>query len=152
MSFKARELSANLAGELRIRMAGLTVAESYDSNGDPVISIGTLVAGSRSAIIRTKAIDWPLAKDVLGLASTIYTPHVMQLLTEANAGAGGADTNDVLTSQDELTLLGAICKRGTLVEWYKTANTVAITVAGITAGNLTASYDAELYWNMLASQ
>jgi hypothetical protein len=131
-------------------MSDLTVSESFDTNGDPVISIGTLVAGSRSAIIRVKAIDWPLAKDVLGLASTIYTPHVIQLLTESNPTAGAGA--DILTAQDELTLLGTICKRGTLVEWYKTANTVAITVAAIISGNLKASYDAELYWNMLASQ
>jgi hypothetical protein len=150
MSFKAQELAHNLASELKIRMSALTITESFDTNGDPVISIGALTAGSESAIIRVKAIDWPLAKDVLGLASTIYTPHVIQLLTESNPTAGAGA--DILTAQDELTLLGAICKRGTLVEWYKTANTVAITVAGITSGNLKASYDAELYWNMLASQ
>jgi hypothetical protein len=149
MSFKARELSANLASELKIRLSALTITESFDTNGDPVISIGALTAGSHSAIIRTKAIDWPLAKDVLGLASTIYTPHVIQLLTEANNAAGAGA--DILTSQEELSLLGAICKRGTLVEWYHTANGVAITVAGIT-GAPSATYDAEMYWNMLASQ
>lgn len=150
MSFKAQELAHNLASELAVRMTGLTVSESFDSNGDPVISIGALTAGSRSAIIRVKAIDWPLAKDVLGLASTIYTPHVMQLLTEANPTAGAGA--DILTAQDVLTLLGTICKRGTLVERYATANTVAITVAAIISGNKVAEYDAELYWNMLASQ
>jgi hypothetical protein len=150
MSFKAQELAHNLASELKIRMSDLVVTESFDTNGDPTIFIGALTAGSRSAIIRVKAIDWPLAKDVLGLASTIYTPHVIQLLTESNPTAGAGA--DILTAQDELTLIATIAKRGTLVEWYKTANTVAVTVAAIITGNLKASYDAELYWNMLASQ
>jgi hypothetical protein len=150
MSKKAQDLAHSLCSEIKIRKSDLVVVESVDSNGDPTILIGTGVASARNAVIRVKAIDWALAKDVLGLPATMFTPHVIQLCTESNPGAGAGA--DVLTAQDVQDLMVTIGKRGTRFEWYKTAFATAPTAAAMIVGNLKATIEADLYWGMKASQ
>ena len=152
---KAIELSAELADELKKRVSAgfVSIVESSDSNGDPVITLsdGTPAAGEQVAIIRTKAMPWTLATDVLGLAAGRYTPHIMEICLE---GVGAAGTSaPILTSANLLPLLATVAKRGTQVDLYITATTVVPSISGSTmAGTLGSSYQPELYWGMLAMQ
>lgn len=153
MSFKAREIAAELADELKIRMSALALSQTNDANGDPVITLGAGVALGRNAVIRVKAIEWALAKDSLGLPATIYTPHVIQIASEANYAATSDNVADTLTTADLLALLATCSKRGTRVEWWQEATGTPPAVTTFdTASKLKATYEAELYWGMKASQ
>lgn len=145
---KALALRADIADELRKRTS-LAVVEGFDTSGYPTIAVGAGSAGGRNAFIRVKEVDWALAKDALGLPSTIVSPHVIQLATEANFAGTTDNVADVLTTQDELTFVGVIIKRGCMTEWYKSANGTAPTVATITG--TPATMEPDLYYPLLGS-
>ena len=157
-SYKAIEMAAEMADKIKARNAGTTdnlaVTSTFDSNGNPVIQIGTGVAGSAGCVIRIEPISWPLAKDILGLSSQVYTPHVAQLITEAAAA------NDLgLTSWADLgPILTELFGLGTRVEVYVAANGTGMsTVAAAPdtyaiAANLRASIEHDVYKMMLSSQ
>lgn len=153
---KALALSAELADELRKRVSATLpfCVESSDSNSNPVITLSadaTPAAGEKVIVIRTKALPYTLAKDVLGLAAGQYTPHIIEYCIEANpAGGAGAD---ILTQADLAPVVLAIGARGTRVDAYvATAGTVPSTTVLDDATKLVVSYEAELYWGSLASQ
>lgn len=148
--YKSIALRAELADELKKRFSALAVVEGFDANGNPSLTMGAGVAAGRNAIIIVKAIDWPLAKDVLGLPATVFNPHVIQMVTEGEVTAGAGA--DALTTSDVLALFSVISKRGTRVEHYESAAGVAPTAAAAIAGNLKASYEPDLYFTMKGSQ
>lgn len=152
MSFKANEIRDELADELKKRLSDLAHVNSFDANANPMITIGAGSALGRNAVIVVKPIDWPLAKDVLGLPATVFTPHVIQLVTEANFAGTTDNVADPLLPQDILVLLSTICKRGTKVEWYQSATSVAPTTAAILTANKKAEIEADLYWTSKSSQ
>lgn len=155
MSYKAIEISAELADELKKRLPTLILTETSDGSGNPVISLtgdATPAAGEKVIFIRTTGIDWPLAKDVLGLASPVYTPHVIQLCTELNFAGTTDNVADILTAANLLAVLGCVLSRGTRVEWYQTAVATIPSVAAMIAANMTASWESNIYHGMQASQ
>ena len=116
VTHKAVALSRFIADDLAKRFAGdLEVAETFDASGNPVITIsdGTPAAGERVVVVRLTGDENPEAKDILGLDAIHFTPHTAQICTEANAGAGGPDLDDILLPQDLLNVLGEVLKRGT---------------------------------------
>lgn len=118
-TFKARAIAAELAAELRYRQSALAVVESFDSDENPLVRVGSGVAGEAGALIKVQPISWPLAKDVLGLAAEMYTPHIVKVNIEANpAGGAGADIN---TLGQILLYLGVAVTRGARTEVYTSA-------------------------------
>jgi hypothetical protein len=150
---KALALADELASELKQRQTALAVAQSFDTDGNPLIQVGAGTAGAKGGLVKIKPIDWPLAKDILGLQAEVYTPHVIQLGVEANpAGGAGADVNDRVT---ELLLLATLVTRGTRVEVYETASGTAPAANAtntFAAGNFKAAYDASVQFPMISSQ
>jgi hypothetical protein len=117
-TFKAGTIAHELADRLKVRALGVAsaVTESVDStDSNPTIQIGTLASTNRCALIKVKPVDWPLAKDILGLSQPVFTPHVIQVLIEA-APLGG------LTTSDKLDLFAQLASMGTIVEIYETAS------------------------------
>lgn len=151
---KAIAISRELADVLSKRLATLGtplyVTEGLDSSGNPtlVINDGTPVAGEENFFIRIKPVEWALAKDILGNTATIFTPHVIQIATEAPAA--GAFPGEYIPCTALLAVLSECVRKGCKVEWYQSANTVVPVVGTLVAGNLKASYE-ELYWGMLQS-
>ena len=86
---------------------------------------------------------------MIGQQATVYTPHVLQLVTEANPTAGAGA--DILSRQNILDVVGDSRQLGTRIEWYQSANGNAPEVSDITTGNLVAKYESHLYWSTLAS-
>ncbi len=84
---KAIALSRELADRLRMRLSSLTIVESVASDNNPVITIGSGVAGGATAVIKTGPMSWAEAKDHLGNTAIIYAPSVIQLVTEAQPTA-----------------------------------------------------------------
>jgi hypothetical protein len=155
MSFKAEQLLNSLGDELKKSARALVQTRSVDGNGDHVLTLSedaTPAAGEKVIVIRSKAIDWPLSKDVLGLPSVMFTPHVIQICTEANYEGADDTVLDILGPAELLPVLLTVGKRGTKVEWYVSANGDVPSTAEMTAANLAAEYHAELYHGMQASQ
>lgn len=148
---KALSLSADLASELGQRQNALAVTKSFDTDSNPLIQLGTGAAGAKGGLIKVKPIDAPWAKDILGLAAEVYTPHVIQIGVEANnTAAAAADVNDMATL---LLLLATTTARGTRVEVYQSANGTAPTAAILgDATKLVASYNASVQFPMISSQ
>ncbi len=151
MSAKSQAIAHELADELKKRLSSLALVEGQDTNGDATITIGTGTAGQKNVFIRVKAIDWPLATNVIGLAQPVYTPTVIQFVTEKNYEGTTDNVLDILGPAELLPLIGTIVAKGTNVEWYRTNNGTAPTVSGIT-GAAAATWKESLYWGMKASQ
>ncbi len=154
---KALQLSAELADELRKRVKATLpyCVESTDSDGNPVITLSadaTPAAGEKVIVIRTKPMDWPLAKDVLGLAAGKFTPHTVQICTEANYAGATDSVADILTMVELMPVLLTVGSRGTKVESYVSTNgTVPSTTVLDDATKKVAEY-ANLYWSLQAQQ
>lgn len=150
-SAKSLRLAAELADELAKRLAALGVVSSISaSSGFPLIQVGTSGAGNPGGLIRVRPVDWSLTPNIIGSVNEVYTPHVIQLVTEANPSLGaGADVN---TPAQLLAMLGACLYRGTRVEWWNSASGVAPTETTLGTGtNLKASYES-LYYPMTSTQ
>lgn len=150
---KAISLARDLAEEIQKRLPTMTVATSFDSDGNPLVSVddGSPASGEASALIKVRPIDWPLAKDALGLASQVYTPHVIQLATEANYAATTDNVADNLTRAQLLAILGPCLQKGCRVEWYEETYGTPPAASTITGSKLKASYE-NLYYPMVQSQ
>lgn len=146
----ARELIDLWTKELSSSFA--SIVQSFDSSGNPVITLsdGGPTTGEKVAIVRISPISWT-ATDILGNASPMYTPHVIDLCTEANYAATTDGVADILTPTELLPLLGEIVKRGTQVRWYVSANGTVPATTQMTSGNLSASY-TDLYWSAQKAQ
>ena len=144
----ARELIDLWTKEVSTSFA--SVAESFDTNGNPVITLsdGGPSAGEKVAVVRISPIAWT-ATDILGNASQVYTPHVIDLCTEANNAVGAVA--DILTPTEILPILAEIVKRGTMVRWYVSPNATVPATTQMTSGNLSASY-SDLYWSASKAQ
>jgi hypothetical protein len=157
MSTKAIEMAQDLVDELKIRVKSTlpVVTESSDSNGNPVITLSadaTPAAGEKVVVLRIKPIDWALAKDVLGLASAVHTPHEIEICTEANFAGTTDNVADILTPVELLPVLLTVGVRGTRVKWYQSANATVPATGEMTSGNLKATFESSLYFGMKASQ
>lgn len=125
--------------------------ETFDTDGNPVITMSadaTPATTEKIVVVRVKPITWT-ATDIIGHTSQIFTPHVIQLCTEANpAGGHGAD---ILTPVELLPVLAEIAKRGTIIEWYESAAGDIPATTEMTDANLKATYQ-ELWWNGMKAQ
>lgn len=155
-SYKANAMSRELADLLRKQCQATlpVVVESFDADANPVITLSadaTPVAGEKVIVIRTKPIEWPTAKDILGNTALRFSGHTIQICTENNA-TGGAGA-DILDANELLPVLFEVSRKGTFVQWFKTTNG---TVPSVTAINSQESGGTgpqrtvrDLYWNLL---
>lgn len=160
---KTIELSAELADELRKRFATAytSIKESFDSSGTPTIDLsdGSEATTEDAVFIRTAPRSWALTKDVLGLAQTVYTPSVIQIVTEAGTGGNASCFAAYVSKAHVLALLETVGARGTRVEYWETANgtipntvTPAADPTQLSGATLIASFEASLYFPLQSSQ
>lgn len=144
---KAIAMAQELKDELKLR-TGLAVALKFDADQNPLIQIGTGVAGAKGALVKIMPLDWPLAKDILGLSSPVYTPHKIQVAFEAMTivvNNTGADTvTDPNTWAEKLAILAALSARGCKIELFESAAGDSPDADDLIDGNLKASYQASL--------
>lgn len=141
---KALGLRDELIATLNVKLASLAKTPSFGASGECDLLVGTGAIGSDSVFARFSA-QSTNAKDVLGLAQQVWTPHVIQIVTEANpAGGAGADVGTWAT---RLAIIGAAVQTGCRVEMYASANGVAVSSAAITGAPL-AVFDSLQYPGM----
>ncbi|MDE2425613.1 MAG: hypothetical protein KGO96_06865 [Elusimicrobia bacterium] len=143
--FRHTQIARQLADKLTLRLSSLGVAQSNDSNGNPVLTIGSSswATGHQYLVIRVVMVA-SIQVDVLGLSQTVYTPETIQIFVEGNtAGTGSpqpstSDFNSVLSFANELAVMGEVLRYGTRVEVWDSGSGVQ-PAAG--SGTLKASFD-----------
>lgn len=126
----ATQKSISMARQIKedLALRGLTMAETFDSSGNPVLTFGTVSAGNQCGTIRVKAVDTVMV-DGLGQNQRVFCPHVIQLIVELSATSGISLVVDATKAK----VLRELEKHGTRVEVYTTANSTAPSLANITA-------------------
>jgi hypothetical protein len=126
---KAIALARSLQQNLAQRFADVAVSSSFGTDSDPLITVAGI------AIVRVKP-EASIGKDVLGLPQTVFTPHIIQVLIDANA------TTIPTYGVWALKLFGEACQTGAKVEFYS-SNTLA--EGQIVSGNLQSTFDSIQY-------
>lgn len=137
-----------LADKLKVR-TGLTTSVSFDTVGNPVITVGTVTAGSKGAQIKilnqsggdVSATDTgSLFQDIVGRSQPIYTLGQALVVYEAISTSDGSFH---LTFQTLLDIVGEIARAGLKVN----LSTVAHGQNPVTTGTLTAvaSFDYSIF-------
>jgi len=151
---KALSIAADLVSNISMRLPTMVVTRSFDANQDPVITVSadaTPAAGEAVMVIRVTNELNGNAKDLFGNTAANYSPHKLQLCTEANFAGVTDNVADVLTVAQLAPVLGELYSRGVTVEWYQSANATLPAVAQMTAANLRSTF-TRLTWGARSSQ
>lgn len=152
---KSIEIARYLKEELASR-TGLTVALSFEvlsadvsdaATRYPVLLVGDDVGTHAGCRVVVKPIEWPLAKDVLGLQSPVYTPDEILVGFEAPA-AGPVEATSLAL---KLQILGALVLQGTRVSIFESATTDFFDTADFTTANLKGTFE-DIKYPMIKSQ
>jgi hypothetical protein len=140
-SAKAQGISRDLADKLVKECAATlpVITYAYDSAGNPTFTLSadaSPATGEKVVVITVKPYATGTATDVFGNTAIAYTPHVIQLCTEANYAATTDGVADILTAVELLPILANIGRVGTIVEWHVTANGTVPSAAAIVAGTV----------------
>jgi hypothetical protein len=150
---KALAMAEELVSELKQRQSALAVALSYDTDGNPLVKVGSGVAGTKGGLIKIMPISWPLAKDVLGLSAEMFHPHVVRLNVEANYAGTTDNVADINTWVEQLLLVGVVISKGARVEVYLSTNGTAPNATDINdATKMVAAWENNQQYPMLSSQ
>lgn len=141
----ASVLQRDIAEELGLRLSALTLVQTTGTAGDPVITLGALTAGSQSAFIRI-ATEATLQLNSVGVAQTVYAPHIVQVVLETSTIANVA----LMLESNKFPLFGVLLAHGAKVELYMTANTNAVEETDITSANLKATFYPAAYFPLTA--
>lgn len=151
---KALAMADELVSEIKQRklVLGLDASVTFDTDQNPLVKIGTGAAGAKGALVKIMPIDVPHAKDILGLQSAVYTPHVIKVAFEAiTVNGGGADV-DPNTWVEKLTILGMLVKRGTRVELYESAAADSPDADDMVEAKLKATFEPSTQYPMISNQ
>lgn len=131
------------------------ITETFDASGNPVITLSadsSPAKGEKVVVVLIKPYTTGTSYDCLGLAAPAYTPHIIQICTEANYAGATDNQADILTPVELLPVLAEVCKRGTIVEWHVTDNGTVPSEAAITAGTKLVATYRDLYWTIQKAQ
>ena len=146
MSAKAQSLAAELLNALQVQ--GFTCSTSFDSDGLPLVRVGSNpAAGQQTALIKIAEIA-VLGTDAVGLTPKVYANHVAQLVLETSSVANLS----LVTEANELLILCTLAQRGLKTELYMSANGNSTGPEDITAGNLKQTWYPDPKWKTLLSQ
>lgn len=147
-SNQATSIAKELAAQLTMRQpfatgqAVLAVAQSTDSDGYPLITVGPGTNGSRTAVIKV-TVEGPYAAqtDSLGLTQHVYGPHKIMIAKEANYEGATDNVVDPLKSWDILGIYASCAKFGCKLEVWESAAGAAPTASTFsTASNRKAEW------------
>lgn len=148
-TYKSQAILRELVDLLKKEVPTLPfVTEGFDSDGNPIATLSedaTPATGEKVIVLRVTAFSYPTAKDILGLPALAFGPHTIQMCTESNPTLGAGA--DILDPAELLPVIVEIGRRGSMVEWYRSANGTVPAVAQMTAANLSATW-RNLYWNV----
>jgi hypothetical protein len=138
-----------IAEELSRRLPAITSqTKGQDSQQNPQLVLGAGTAGAAGCYIRIIQQPWT-AKNVLGLTNDVYTPHVVQVVFEANPTPGaGADINSLATLS---TVIAVCARKNTALEIFQETTGAAPGEADCVAGKLQVRLDATIEHGILTN-
>ena len=145
---KAQGVYNALSSDLKLRLPALAVVETYDSSGNPVLSLGTGIAAGANICIKVAPQSWPTAKDVLGLTATVYSPTVVSICTETNPVAAP----DYVSRAQLLAALEVCGQQSCRVDWYESPNLTPPSSATMITAYLTTSWVPFIYFGSKCDQ
>lgn len=148
-SYKAQAIAHELADRLAKRsaaLAALVLVESFDTDQNPLIAIGTQASSDAEAfLIKVMPVSWPLAQDILGNSALQFTPHVIKVLKEASSTG--------VTSADILQVLAQVADMGCEVKLYESSHGGGVVAADISdETKLVGDRWPDLYRPLISSQ
>jgi hypothetical protein len=154
-TYKAIAAMRELVDSIKLQVAATlpVVVESNDANGHPVVTLSadaTPIAGEKVIVIRMKPIGAIGAQNIIGQTAEQFSHHVIQVCTEKNFEGATDNVNDILSPAELLPVLIECGRRGSFVEWYRTANTTVPSTSAMVEANLASTW-RNLYWNVLAA-
>lgn len=150
----ASQMAIDTIRELQDRWAKELIASfpvqviSADSSGNPVLTLSadaTPATGEKVAVIRCKNVVGTGMTDVLGTTQTVFSPHLLQICTEANFAGATDNVADILTPLELLPLVAGCAKRGIVVEWYQSANGTVPSTTQISSTTLKATWQPNMF-------
>jgi hypothetical protein len=149
MSAKSLNIAAELKNELEQR--GYSVVQSFDTDNEPLLTIGGSTAGQENALIKLKTLAPLGGSPSIGFsgldAASAYCPVVAQLVLESSSVAGSQELNAI----DMLKIVASLAKRGMDIELYLTSDGDNIGADEITGAQLTGTWYASLKWKQMSS-
>ena len=133
-------IADELATEIVAR-TGLTAVQSLDSDGNPLILVGTEADKGPGGRIKVKPITF-VTYDVLGLASTIFGPHEILIGFEADGVTTGSYDPCTTTAQRFLIAAAAV-SMGCTVKLYESSFGDFFDVADFVDAKLVATFDKQ---------
>jgi hypothetical protein len=125
LSYKATVLAGQIRDALLEKFT--TVSEVLnDASGIPYVTVGSLVAGSDSAVVVVNTLQ-PLGVDGLGLTPRGFSPHNLRLIMEK--GPTGEEIH--ATAAAVLKIMGAVLKFGVQTDIYMTAHDTVVAVDAV---------------------
>lgn len=147
---KALAWREEIAAELRLRLSAIAQTKAFASDQAPTLLLGTGLTTTDSVFIKIAPVT-SLQVDVLGLAQTVFTPHVIQMVIEANYEGATDTVLDVGTWATRLAVIGVLVSKGVKVELYVMANGSTLSASGITSGNLKATFENHVQYPGMTS-
>lgn len=147
----ARELKDRWAKEVYATLPYIT--ESSDSSGNPVLTLSadaTPATGEKVVVVRVKPISMASMLNVLGSTQEVFSPHVIQICTEANYAATTDNVADILTPAELGPVIIACGRKGMTVEWYVSANGTVPATTQMTSSNLKVTVQGNMYQGYVA--
>jgi hypothetical protein len=146
---KSQSLIRALKDQLSKRLPAYTIIEVLGSAGDQLLisQHATPVAGEQNIAIRIKGQDTQFT-DVIGLAQSVYTPMVCQVIEEGSTIAHVS----VLQMAVRAALEAELGKLGVKQERWLNANTVVPALSqfaadgSVSTSTLEASIAPDIYW------
>lgn len=150
-SYKALAIARRLADEVARRTA-LTVTESFDASGNPLLTVGTITAAGKGALIRVVN-ESTIQKNSLGLDQEVFTPHIVQLMLEANFAGTTDNVADYVTTLEKAQLVAECVSTGCAVEIWETANGTPVSESAFgTSSNKKGSLAPDLQYPLMNQQ
>lgn len=148
-TYKSIQLLQDLKSEGKQRLSTLTFTDSFSSDGSPMLSIGTGVAGTDGAFLKLTPIT-SLFKNIVGNTQDVFCPHIAQLVFEADFAGTTDNVANSVTAKTKLNLVAMLAARGLRIEWYESAYGTFPVEASITSGNLKATFDLHPQYGLQA--
>lgn len=129
MSSKANIHADALVQSLSQRFGStIAVAKAFDTDGQPLIKIGTQAAGAGSNSATLKLSTEPsIWKNSIGLAQEVYTPHRIQVAYEAVSATGVTPMTEAIKAK----MMVEVFTQGMAVDIYVLATATAPTPANL---------------------
>ena len=137
---KTLDIARDLSILARHRLPALAFTEGFDSDNCPWFHLGADVDGGANILVKIIPMAFGPVNPVTGVAGSVYVPHVVQIVTEANYAGSNNGVADCLTPAQLLPVIADAVHSGCKVEWYNSDSGDAPDLNDITSAKLAASW------------